>query len=234
MLSSPSVTSDPSGGSRGPSGSRTSPPTRGPRPEGSTPATSASRVVDGHRAGHPLQARLQGPPRQGRRDPSSTRRYRTAAPARAGAIRQSRVDRVSVSQSVSDSSSSASATPVGADDRVDQAPQVVEGDELLRGDALTGKPLQRREDVVAALLERADRPYGGGRGVVDLVGETGGEGAEGDEGLALAGVGLDPASRADQPAQQVTAKGDHARRAERAPGPGAGRRGWPRWRAPTM
>ena len=38
--------------------------------------------------------------------------------------------------------------------------------------------------------------------------EPGGEGAERDEGLALAGVALDAAGGADQPAQQVHGEGE--------------------------
>ena len=86
---------------------------------------------------------------------------------------------------------------------VDPAPQLVQRDELLRGDRLGGEPLERAEQLVAALAQRAYRPDGGRGWVVDLVGEPCGQGAEGHQGLALSGVGLDPAGGRDQPPEQV-------------------------------
>jgi hypothetical protein len=86
---------------------------------------------------------------------------------------------------------------------IDRAPQLVECDELLRRDPLAGEPLERGEDVVARLLERPDRADRGRGRVVDLVREPGGQGAQRDERLALAGVALDAPGGRDEAAQEV-------------------------------
>ena len=133
----------------------------------------------------------------------------TPAAASAGAITQSRSTAWSPSQSVSDSSRSASATPGGRGRDVDRAAQLVEGDELGRRDPLARELLEGGEHVVARLLERADRADRRRGRVVDLVGETGREGAQRDERLALAGVVSMRRAVPIRPRSRWTAKGNH-------------------------
>ena len=133
---------------------------------------------------------------------------RRPPPASAGAISQSRSMSCSASQSVSDVLQLRQRDAGRRGRRVDGAAQLVERDELRGRDPLAREPLQRREHVVARLLERPHRADRGGGGVVDLVGEAGGERAERDQRLALAGVDLDAPGRADQAAQQVDREGE--------------------------
>ena len=130
------------------------------------------------------------------------------AAASAGAITQSRSTSWSPSQSRSDSSQVGEGDPRGRGRDVDRAAQLVERDELGRRDPLARELLERGEHVVARLLERTDGADRRRGGVVDLVGETRGEGAQRDERLALTGVALDAASRADEAAEQVDGEGE--------------------------
>ena len=132
----------------------------------------------------------------------------TPAAASAGAITQSRSTAWSPSQSRSDSSRSARATPVGADATSIERRS---SSRATNWDAEIPSPASCWREANTSSLDcwsapdRADR----GRGrVVDLVGETGRQGAQRDERLALAGVVLDASGRADQAAQQVDGEGE--------------------------
>ena len=72
-------------------------------------------------------------------------------------------------------------------------PETVEGDELLGRHAVLGQLDEGREHVLAGSPQRLDGPQRGGRGVVDLVGQSGGERAQRHQRLALAGGGVDAA-----------------------------------------
>ena len=85
----------------------------------------------------------------------------------------------------------------------DAQPEVVEDGELLRGDAGRGEVGQRDEQGGGGALEGVRRARRRRRRVVELVRETGGEGAEGDEGFALASGRLDPADGVDESVDEV-------------------------------
>ena len=114
----------------------------------------------------------------------------------------------------------------------DAAAQRVQRDELLSGHRALSQPSQRAEQRLGGLVQRVDGASGRRRRVVDLVREPGREGAEGDQRLALAGLGLDAAHRVDQPRDEVDAEreplaghlterlGGHAQQSARGHSPG--------------
>ena len=102
-------------------------------------------------------------------------------------------------------SASGSGTPSGARScrrRVSRAANWRSGDLRVR------EPSQRRQQGGGAGLQGVDRPGRGGGGVVDLVGEAGGQGAQRDEGLPLPHGRLDAARRVVEPLDQVHGEGE--------------------------
>jgi hypothetical protein len=96
--------------------------------------------------------------------------------------------------------------------RLELTAQRVQGGELLGRELVAGQPASGGEQRRTRGLEGVDRPGGGGSRVVELVGEAGGEPAEGHERFALPGCRLDRACGVVQPADEVPA--------EREPGVG--------------
>ena len=72
-------------------------------------------------------------------------------------------------------------------------PQALDREELRGLDVFLGEPDQPGDHVAARVLQRLDGTHRGRRRVVDLVRQPGGERAEGDERLALAGGRVDAA-----------------------------------------
>ena len=163
-------------------------------------------------ARHPLQAGLERRSLKRGRDP--------CAPGRIGAGGvQRRGQGPAAGDPVAAEPGRERLLPVGPGQRVrvhrpgpELAAQRVQGGELAGRELAGGEPAQRRDEGLGRRLEGVHGP-GGRRGrVVDLVGQAGGEGPQGDQGLALPGGRLDRARRVVEPLDEVAA--------EREPGVG--------------
>ena len=186
--------------------------------------TSPSRVGRRQRARPPTPARGRAPARRARRRPGRTRRRRPRPRPAAAAISQSPVD------AVVGPASRQRVLAVGARQRVERgrarsisrrsASRATNWSAVI---VAVGQPAQRRRAASSHVSsQRVDGAGRRRRRVVDLVGEPGGQRAERDQRLALAGRRLDARAPCwKSPLDQVPAEREPARRPARA----AARRG---------
>ncbi len=93
---------------------------------------------------------------------------------------------------------------------LDLTAQRIEAAKLLGRDLLLGQPVEREQQRAAGTFEGVGGPTGRRGRVVELVGEAGGQGAEGDQRLTLPRRRLDAPRGPVQPGDQVPTEGKPA------------------------